>query len=145
MFEQNRSILFVVNVFTYVFVIMISLITVANVFNTISANIRLRRRELAMLRSIGMSDRTFRKMMNFECIFYGARTLMFGLPAAAILSLLIYKAFIAGGADIMYRFPWSAMGISVLGVFLIISITMVYSVSKLKKENIIDAIRDDMT
>lgn len=145
MFEQNRSILFVVNVFTYVFVIMISLITVANVFNTISANIRLRRRELAMLRSIGMSDRAFRKMMNFECIFYGARTLMFGLPAAAILSLLIYKAFIAGGADIMYRFPWSAMGISVLGVFLIISITMVYSVSKLKKENIIDAIRDDMT
>jgi putative ABC transport system permease protein len=46
-----RSLTFVVDVFTYVFVIMISLIAVANVFNTISTNIKLRRRELAMLRS----------------------------------------------------------------------------------------------
>ena len=76
MVEQYRSITFVIDVFTYVFVIMISLIAVANVFNTISTNIRLRRRELAMLRSVGMSDRGFNKMMNFECVFYGMRTLL---------------------------------------------------------------------
>lgn len=64
-----RSATFVVDVFTYVFVTMISLIAVANVFNTISTNIRLRRRELAMLRSVGMSDRDFNKMMYFECAF----------------------------------------------------------------------------
>ena len=86
MFEENRSILFVIHVFTYVFVMMISLIAAANVFNTISTNIKLRRRELAMLRSIGMSDRDFNKMMNFECAFYGMRTLLFGLPAAGICS-----------------------------------------------------------
>ena len=51
--EQWRSLTFVIDVFTHFFVIMISLIAVANVFNTISTNIRLRRRELAMLRSVG--------------------------------------------------------------------------------------------
>lgn len=143
-FEQNRNITFVVDLFTYVFVIMITLIAIANVFNTISTNIRLRRRELAMLRSIGLSDRAFNKMMRFECAFYGIRTLLFGLPIAALLSWLIYKGMYLGGSSIDFEFPWSSAIISVIGVFLVIFITMVYAVSKVKKENIIDALRDDM-
>lgn len=145
MLEQNRNITFVVDVFTYVFVAMISLIAVANVFNTISTNIRLRRRELAMLRSIGMSDRDFRKMMSFECILYGARTLFLGLPTAGILSWLIYRWMVWGGAEIDFMFPWDSMGISVLGVFLAVFVTMLYAVGRIRKENIIDALRDDMT
>ncbi len=145
MLEQNRNITFVVDVFTYVFVAMISLIAVANVFNTISTNIRLRRRELAMLRSIGMSDRDFRKMMSFECILYGARTLFLGLPMAGVLSWLIYRWMVWGGAEIDFMFPWDSMGISVFGVFLVVFVTMLYAVNRIRKENIIDALRDDMT
>ena len=142
--EQNRNIIFIVDVFTYVCVVMISLIATANVFNTISTNIKLRRRELSMLRSVGMSDRDFQKMMNFECVLYGVRTLVYGLPLAAIISYLIYKGMVAGGMDIAFIFPWESTVISILGVFFIVFITMLYSTSKLKKENIIDALRDDV-
>ena len=113
--EENRNILFIVNLFTAVFIIMISLIAIANVFNTISTNIRLRRRELAMLRSVGMSDRDFSKMMRFECAFYGVRTFLFGLPIAGILSWLIYKGMVIGGGNIDYVFPWGSIGISMCG------------------------------
>lgn len=144
--DQNRNMIFIANVFAYTFIIMISLIAVANVFNTISTNIRLRRRELAMLRSVGMSDRDFKKMMNFECAFYGMRALLFGLPIAAISSWLIYKGMVVGGADnIDFVFPWVSIGISAFSVFFVVFITMLYSISKIKRENIIDAIRDDMT
>ncbi len=145
--EQYRSITFVVDVFTYVFVIMISLIAVANVFNTISTNIRLRRRELAMLRSVGMSDCDFNKMMLFECIFYGIRTLLFGIPLAAISSWLIYEGLVAVERmdNFDFIFPWGSMAISVFSVLFIVLITMLYAVSKIKKEDIIDALRDDMT
>ena len=143
--EQNRNTSFVVDVFTYVFVIMISLIATANVFNTISTNIKLRRRELAMLRSVGMSDHDFQKMMNFECAFYGIRALLFGLPIAAISSWLIHKGMTGGGADISFTFPWTSMAVSVVSVLFIVFITMLYSISKLKKENIIDALRDDIS
>ena len=142
--EQNRNITFVVNLFSGVFVIMISLIAVANVFNTISTNIKLRRRELAMLRSVGMSDRDFQKMMNYECAFYGMRTLLFGLPITGILSWLIYKGLVMGGGDIRFVFPWGSIGISVFSVFIIVFITMLYAISKIKRENIIDALRDDL-
>lgn len=144
MMELNRNVLFIVNLFTVVFIIMISLIAVANVFNTIATNIKLRRRELAMLRSVGMSDRDFNKMMRFECILYGGWTLVFGLPISVILSWLIYKGMMAGGADIDFTLPWGSIIISMLGVFSVIFITMLYAVSKIRKENIIDALRDDM-
>jgi putative ABC transport system permease protein len=145
MLDQSRNIVFIANVFAYTFIIMISLIAVANVFNTISTNIKLRRRELAMLRSVGMSDRDFQKMMNFECAFYGMRSLLFGLPIATISSWLIYKGMVASGTDnIDFVFPWGSMAISVFSVLFVVFITMLYSISKIKKENIIDALRDDM-
>ncbi|WP_242703804.1 ABC transporter permease [Candidatus Enterococcus moelleringii] len=145
MFDQNRNILFVVDVFTYVFVVMISLIAVANVFNTISTNIKLRRRELAMLRSVGMADRDFNKMMIFECFFYGMQSLLVGVPIAAGASWLIYQGIVMGGGEISFIFPWSSLAISILSVFLIVIITMLYAVSQLRKENIIDALRDELT
>lgn len=142
--EQNRNILFIVNLFTVVFIAMISLIAVANVFNTISTNIKLRRRELAMLRSVGMSDRDFNKMMRFECALYEARTMLWGLPLSGFLSCLIYKGMVVGGGDIEFMFPWNSIGISMLGVFLVVFITTLYAIRKIKRENIIDALRDDM-
>lgn len=144
MLEENKNILFVVNLFTAIFIIMISLIAVANVFNTISTNIKLRRRELAMLRSVGMSGHDFNKMMRFECVLYGMRTLLLGLPVSVLFSWLIYKGIDMGGGDINFVFPLGSMVISILGVFLVVFITMCYTTGKIRKENIIDALRDDM-
>lgn len=145
MLDESRNMIFIANVFAYTFIIMISLIAAANVFNTISTNIKLRRRELAMLRSVGMSERSFQRMMNFECAFYGMRALLFGLPIAVLCSWLIYKGMHMGGAEgIVFALPWASIGISVFSVLLVIFVTMMYSVSKIKQENIIDALRDDM-
>lgn len=144
--EQNRNLSFIVNLFAFVFIVMITLISVANVFNTISTNIRLRRRELAMLRSVGMSKGDFQRMMRFECFLYGARTMLWGLPLSVMMSLLLYRCIVLGGGfQIHYIFPWNHMGISILGVFLIVFITMLYASNKVRKENIIDALRDEMT
>jgi putative ABC transport system permease protein len=52
---------------------------------------------------------------------------------------------VIGGAEgINFVLPWASIGISVFSVLLVIFVTMTYAVSKIKKENIIDALRDDM-
>ena len=48
-----------------------------------------------------------------------------------------------GGGEIKYQVPLPSLGISLESVLLIIFITMFYATGKLKKENIIDALRDD--
>jgi putative ABC transport system permease protein len=85
-------------------------------------------------------------MMNFECVFYGMRTLLFGIPIAGIISWLIYVGFVVPEKidNFNYVFPWGSMAISVVSVLFIVFITTRYAISKLKRENIIDALRDDM-
>lgn len=144
--EQNRNISFVINLFAAVFITMITLISIANVFNTISTNIRQRRRELAMLRSVGMADRDFNQMLCFECALYGVRTMLWGLPLSVFMSGLIYEGLTFGDhSELKFMLSWGSMGIGILGVFLIVFITMLYAASRIRKENIIDALRDEMT
>lgn len=146
MISENMNMIFIANVFGYVFIFMISLIAVANVFNTISTNIKLRRRELAMLRSVGMSEKDFQKMMNFECFFYGMKSLLFGIPISLFSSCVIYYVMSSGGAeDIDFTIPWQSIIISAVGVILVVFFTMLYAAGKIKKENIIDALRDELT
>ena len=96
-----------------------------------------------MLRSVGMSDREFNKMMRFECALYGTKALAVGIPLSLIVSALIVKTMTTD--ETSFTLPWGSVGISALSVFLIIFVTMMYAVNKIKKENIIDALRDEMT
>jgi len=141
--EENRRIIFLINFFIYGFVTLISLITIANVFNTVSTSINLRRREFAMLRSIGMTERGFSRMMNFECLFYGLKALLLGLPLSFGFIYLIYLAVISG-IDAPFVLPWSGIGLAVFSVFFVVFVTMLYSVRKLRKANVIDVLRADM-
>lgn len=142
-YEQYQNYIFIANVFAYVFIALISLIAIANVFNTISTNIRLRKRELAMLRSVGMTDREFNKMMRFECALYGLKALAVGIPLSLVVSALIVRTMMTDETALIL--PWGSVGISILSVFLVIFVSMMYAVNKIRKENIIDALRDEMT
>lgn len=140
--EAERNIVTIIRVFSYGFIVLISLIAAANVFNTISTNISLRRREFAMLKSVGMTQKGFNKMMNFECLLYGSRALLYGLPVSCGVTYLIYLA-IMEGYEASFHLPWTAIGIAVLSVFLVVFITMMYSMSKIKKDNPIDALKNE--
>ncbi|MBE6990831.1 MAG: FtsX-like permease family protein [Ruminococcaceae bacterium] len=140
--ESMRMLVLVVRVFSYGFIILISLIAMANVFNTISTNVLLRRRELAMLKSIGLGEKGFRKMMNYECIIYGCKGLLWGLPASVALTYVIYR--ITG--DLVVRsfyIPWASVVIAVGSVFAVVFATMLYATSMIRRDNPIDALKQE--
>jgi len=141
--EQTRNTICIAEIFAHTFLVMISLIAVANVFNTISTNMRLRRREIAMLRSVGMSDRSMNKMTRLECLFYGGKALLIGLPLALLTSWQIHRFMMNDDAPFVWPLP--SVLISVVSVLLIVFVTMTYAVRQIQRENIMDALRDDMT
>lgn len=138
--ENDRNTVLIIQVFSYGFIVLISLIAAANVFNTVSTNVALRQRELAMLRSVGMSRRDFRRMMNFECLLYGTKALLWGLPAAFGVTYLIHLA-INEGFETAFFVPWDAVAIAVLSVFAVVFASTVYAMQKINRENPIDALR----
>ena len=140
--ESERSLLLIIKIFTYGFISLITLIVVANVFNTISTNIQLRRKEYAMLKSVGMTKKGFDRMMNYECILYGLKGLLFGLPVSFWLCYLMYRS-VANAWDVSFTLPWVSIIIVCICVFIIVFASMLYSMSKIKKDNPIDALRND--
>ena len=140
--ETNRNVVTIIRVFAYGFIVLISLIAAANVFNTISTNISLRRREFAMLKSVGMTQKGFSRMMNYECLLYGSKALLLGLPVSCGITYLIYRA-VTTAYETSFHLPWAAIGIAVLSVFLVVFATMMYAMSKVKKDNPIDALKNE--
>ena len=140
--EDSRNRVVVIQVFAYGFIVLISLIAAANVFNTISTNISLRRREFAMLQSVGMTENGLNRMMNFECLLYGSKALLFGLPVAGIFTYLIYRT-VMEGYDTTFRLPWGAIGIAVLSVFIVVFSTMMYAMKKIQSDNLIDVLKNE--
>lgn len=140
--ESDRALVGVLNVFSYGFIVLISLIALANVFNTISTNVALRRREFAMLRSVGMTEKGLNKMMNYECILYGVKGLAFGLAAAVGVTFLIYLTVSAGVATSFYL-PWYSVAIAVGSVFVVVFVTMIYAMRKIKKEDPMEALKNE--
>lgn len=141
-YRVMNNIVTIIKVFSYGFIALISLISIANVFNTVTTNVALRRRDYAMLRSMGMTSKGMNRMSNYECLIYGTRSLLIGLPIAALLSFLIYK--VASDASVMrFELPWTAIAIAVVCVFLVVFLSMLYSTHKLKRDNPIDALKDE--
>ena len=140
--KAQRSLITLVAIFLYGFIIVISLIGVTNIINTISTNMNLRRREFAMLKSIGMTKNEFNKMINLESIMYSTKALIIGIPLGLLGSFAIYKAF-ANGSDYGFIFPWQAILIAIFVVYILVSLIMYFALRKTKSENIIDTIKDE--
>ncbi len=142
-FERtDRQMILLISIFVYGFITLITLIGITNIFNTISTNVELRRREFAMLRSVGLTKKGFTRILTYESVFYGFVALLFGLPASVGVSYLLFKAFGYIGS-FSFTMPLKAVLICIFGVFALIFSTMIYSSRKLKKDNIVDAIRDE--
>ena len=143
--RNANNMLTVVRVFSYGFITLISLICVANVFNTISTNIALRRRDFAMLRSVGMTRGGLNRMVCFECGLYGFRALLIGLPLTAALTYLLYRAAVGMYYNNNFHLSWSSVLIASLSVFLVVFVSMMYAMRKVKKDNPIDALKEENT
>lgn len=130
----------IVKLFVYGFIVLISLIAATNVFSTITTNVLLRKREFAVLRSVGLAPRGFSEMMLFESLLFGTRSLMYALPVSAGLGLLVSMGA-KQTIEISRTIPWLEMGTASIGVLLLVIITMFYSMAKIKKLNTIDAVR----
>ncbi|TXC92690.1 ABC transporter permease [Metabacillus litoralis] len=139
--EQEQMVL-LLSVFTYGFITLISLISIANIFNTISTSISLRKREFAMLRSVGMTPKGFNKMINYESIFYGIKSLTYGLPISFIIMYLMYLG-LKQTFEYGFVVPWLSVAFSIVIIFIIVGLAMFYSIQKIKKDNIIDGLKQE--
>ena len=144
--EENvrimRNLILLIGIFLYGFITVITLISVTNIFNTITTSMELRKPEFAMLKSVGMTTKEFNRMIRLESIFVCTKSLIFGIPIGLAISYLIYLLLNQDGG-LKYHVPFNGIIISSIFVLLLISILMKYSISKINKQNTIETIRNE--
>ena len=138
----EKNMLLTVDVFSYGFITLISLIAAANVFNTISTGFLLRRREFAVLSSVGMTPKEMNRMLSYECLLYGLKALLYGIPVSLLVTWEIYRV-VQSSMDTSFYVPAASIVIAVFSVFAVVFATMLYARARMKHENIIDSIRQE--
>ena len=141
--KQANNLILAVKILMYGFISLVTLIGVTSVFNTISTSMALRKREFAVLRSIGLTNRGFNKILFFESLFFGMKSLIFAIPVSIGITVLIHYALADMVSISTIIIPWKYIIISIVSVFVIVLLTMMYSTSKIKKHNIIEQIREE--
>ncbi|WP_410979591.1 ABC transporter permease [Bacillus cereus] len=128
-------------VLAYGFITVISLISSVNILNTITISIMTRRKELAALKSIGMSQKDLKKMITYEALIYGISGSLQGIFFGCILSYIIYLA-ISDMLKMTWTIPYEACIITFVSALIISYLSVLNPLKKIQQDNIIDNIRE---
>ena len=135
----------------YGFLILVILMSVVNIFTTITINILLRSRELAILKSVGMSDKQFDKMLRGENYIACLRSIIFGIVVSLILLFLTKFVIDKGKVNIDFKFVMDMLGsinyialiISIIIVYVITFISTLFAKKSIRSQDIVEVIRRD--
>jgi len=102
----------------------------------------LRRRQIAMLKSMGISNRQINKLFILEGIFYGLDSLIYGTVIGLIILYIIYLAKVKINVY-AFEIPWKNLAICFVTMYATIFISILSTKRKMKYFNIIDEIKKE--
>lgn len=140
--RQGKSAILMVKILLYGFVLVVSLIGSVNIINTLTTNIILRKREFATLKSIGLTQKGLKKMIVLEGLLYGIVGAIYGSIIGCGISFLLFKSM-GGFREFGWMVPWQAITIAGVASIVIGYISVLSPLSRIKKENLIEAVRED--
>lgn len=141
--DSNQMIATVVNVFCLLFAVILALIAMANVFNTVTNSLILRRREFAVMKSVGLSNRQFRAMVAEECIAWCVRGLVPGVLLSLLVSFLLWQVISGSMTGLAFTLPWSYVALAAAMTVVAVGASVAYGMHRCRADNVVEALRAD--
>ncbi|NLC17535.1 MAG: ABC transporter permease, partial [Clostridiales bacterium] len=141
-YEFQKNLVTTVTIFSRIFILVVATILALNVFNTVISNMLIRNREFAILRSVGMTRRSFYKIIFYECAFYSLVSIAIGLALSVLISLLLKDSF---GIPMAFILPVKEIIIAALAIAVILAISTLFAARRILSSNIIESIKTELT
>ena len=141
--DSNQMIATVVNVFCLLFAVILALIAMANVFNTVTNSLILRRREFAVMKSVGLSNRQFRAMVAEECVAWCIRGLVPGVLLSLLVSFLLWQVISGSLSGLAFTLPWSYVALAAAMTVAAVGASVAYGMHRCRADNVVEALRAD--
>ena len=146
--QERIDFMTIVEIFIYGFVAILLLFTMLNIFNMMSASIEKRRKEFAMLMSVGMSSYDMTIMILKESLIYGIKSFVYSLPFSIVIEYLLYRlshlSLNISINDMIFVPSWNAYFIAFVVLMIIMILTFKLGLNRFRKQNIIETLKDDM-
>lgn len=123
---------------------MIGLIGILNAFSTISNNLRLRKREFAILRSVGLTPKGLNKILMLEGLFFAVTPIMVSIPIILFICWFMLRLAPITLAEFIPVFP---VGVTLMYTMLIIAsifLSYYFSSTSVKKSNVVESIKNEI-
>lgn len=141
--DSNQMIATVVSVFCLLFAVILALIAMANVFNTVTNSLILRRREFAVMKSVGLSNRQFRAMVAEECVAWCIRGLVPGVLLSLFVSFLLWQVISDSMTGLPFTLPWSYVALAAAMTVVAVGASVAYGMHRCRADNVVEALRAD--
>lgn len=141
--DSNQMIATVVNVFCLLFAVILALIAMANVFNTVTNSLILRRREFAVMKSVGLSNRQFRAMVAEECAAWCICGLVPGVLLSLLVSFLLWQVISSSMTGLPFTLPWNYVALAAAMTVVAVGASVAYGMHRCRADNVVEALRAD--
>lgn len=124
----------------YSLVVALAICSILNLFSIMSINMVLRKKEFAMFRAVGMSDKEIKRLILAESILYGGEGLKFGIGVGSMFLLILYF-YMSSNIGMVCIYPFKMVIAIIIGTLLISLGAAANSWRIVLKEDIISSIR----
>lgn len=120
---------------------LLAVIGLSNTWSTVRGTLNARRREFAMLRSVGLPPKGLRRMLSLEAVMLGMTPILFSLPVVILLQGVFLAINEISFLEWLPFAPWLPMLLYIAAVLVVTVAAYIAGGRRLLSENIIEAIK----
>lgn len=121
---------------------ILGLIGVLNFVNAVITSIMSRRREFAMLQSVGMTGSQLKKMLSCEGMFYAVLTMFFAMTAGSVLTYLAVNTIASEMFFFIYHFTLTPLLLCIPALVLVAVGVPMLAYRVLAKHSVVERLRE---
>lgn len=122
---------------------LFGIVGISSVLSAILNSLGQRRKEFAMLRSVGVDEKGIRRLLGMEGFLLSVRPVLIGLPLLVIVC--VAQCYMMGVAvmEFLSVFPMWALAVYIIMVLLVINGIYKLASKKIRDDDIVEVIKDD--
>lgn len=133
-----------ISISIFAIALMIGLIGIFNAFSTISNNLRLRKREFAVLRSVGLTPNGLNKILTLEGLFFAVTPIIISIPIVLFICWVMLRLTLITWAEFISVFPAGVILMYTVIIIASIFLSYYFSSTCVKKSNVVESIKNEI-
>ena len=139
----EHTIVAIIRILAYCFTALISMVCLLNLWHSVKGRAMERRREIAMLRSMGMTNRQLRRMLAMENTLMAGTGLLIAAALSSVFMLLLNRAIVGRFGRITLPIPYGLIAGIVIAACVIMGFMTIVCYRTSDKESIVEDIRNE--